>query len=70
MMADLVDWSMDFAMHEQTRVAATLAACADDIDLMAMYQDECRATRMLYQRLDPEQKRIRRQLQDAGILPS
>ena len=69
-MSELVDWSMDFAVHEQTRVAATLAACADDVDLMAIYHDECRATRMLYKKLDPEQERIRRELQDAGILPN
>jgi len=69
-MNELVDWTMDLAQNEQTRLAATLSACVADLDLLALYSDECLAVRKLYSGLDPDQQRIYRELEQAGILGS
>lgn len=58
----------DFTNHETARVAAVLAACSDQLDLITMYEAEVEARRMLYGGLSPEQRAIHRQLTDAGIL--
>ena len=67
-MSELVDWTMDLAGHEQARLAAHLTASIADLDLLAVYSDECRAARMLYSGLDPVQRAIYAQLEQAGIL--
>jgi len=67
-MNELVDWSMDLAQNEQTLLAATLSACVADLDLLAVYANECDAVRRLYSNLDPVQRAIYAQLEQAGIL--
>jgi hypothetical protein len=67
-MTHLTPVTFDFDSHELTRLAAVLAACSDDLDLLTMYQDECDARRMLYSSLNAEQRAIHQQLTDAGIL--
>jgi hypothetical protein len=67
-MSDLTPVTFDFSNHELARLAAVLAACSDDRDLITMHQNECDARRMLYSSLDAEQRRIHQQLTDAGIL--
>ena len=65
---ELVDFTLDLAAHEQTRVAAVLSAAGDQLDLVDMYYNECDATRMLYSGLSPEQWKIYDQLVAAGVL--
>jgi hypothetical protein len=67
-MTELTPIAFDLSGHETARVAAVLAACADDMDLLAMYHAECDARRMLYSSLDAEQRAIHKQLVDDGIL--
>ena len=64
----LTEVTFDLSGHETARVAAVLAACSDDVDLVAMHNAECDARRMLYSSLDAEQRAIHQQLTDAGIL--
>lgn len=65
---NLTPVAFDLSGHETTRVAAVLAACSDDLDLLTMYYDEADARRLLYSSLSPEQRAIHQQLTDAGIL--
>lgn len=67
-MNELTDIAFDLTGHETARVAAILAACADDLDLLTMYHAECDARRLLYTSLSPEQRAVHQQLTDAGIL--
>lgn len=67
-MPELVDWSLDLAAHEQTRVAAVLTAVGDQLNLLDMYHNECDATRMLYSGLSLEQWKIYDQLVEAGVI--
>lgn len=60
--------TFDFDSHELARLAAVLAACSDDIDLVTLYYNECDALRLLYSSLDAEQRAVHQQLTDAGIL--
>jgi hypothetical protein len=67
-MSDLTPVTFDLSGHETARVAAVLAACSDDLDLLTMHQDECDARRLLYSSLNAEQRAVHQQLTDAGIL--
>ena len=67
-MTHLTEVAFDLSGHETARVAAVLAACSDDMDLLAVYNAECDARRMLYGSLSPEQRAVHQQLTDAGIL--
>lgn len=69
-MSDLTSVDFDLSGHEQARLAATLTACADDLDLVDVFAKECAAARMLYSNLSPEQQRVYAQLEAAGILGS
>lgn len=66
-MSELVAFDIDLAGHEQARLAAHLTA-STDLDLLAVFADECLAARMLYSNLDPAQRAIYAQLEQAGIL--
>lgn len=67
-MSELTPVEFDLSGHETARAAAVLAACSDDLDLLALYHAEVDARRMLYSSLDAEQRRIHQQLTEAGIL--
>lgn len=66
---DLSCRMFDLVGHEQSRLAAVLAAGGDLApDPGAVLAAEAAAHRMLYSDLDPEQQRIYQMLVDAGVL--
>ena len=64
----VVDWSYDLHAHELERVAATLAAVGDTLDLVTMHAEEVDAHRALYTGLSTEQRAVYHKLQRAGVL--
>nr|WP_239028574.1 DUF6400 family protein [Pseudonocardia acidicola] len=64
---DLPGYAFDMAAHENTRLAAVLAA-TPDWDPGAALAAETQARRMLYSGLDAEQQEIYRMLVEAGVL--
>jgi Family of unknown function (DUF6400) len=63
---DLAVRAYDMTAHEQTRLAAVLAA-SPDVDPGALLAAEAEAHRMLYSGLDAEQQRTYRMLVEAGV---
>lgn len=65
--AELASHTFDLAAHEQTRLAAVLAA-TPDLDPGVVLAAETAARRMLYSGLDAEQQATYQLLVDAGVL--
>lgn len=68
---DLTPFVMDLDSHELTRTAAVLEAAnaTDTLDPVTLYAGECEARALLYGNLDVEQRRVYRELVEAGVLP-
>lgn len=66
---ELTTFAIDLAAHEQTRLAAVVAAMPD-LDPGAVLAAETEAHRLLYSGLDDEQQATYRMLVDAGVLVS
>ena len=64
---DLMVRTYDLAAHEQTRLAAVLAA-SPDLEPGVVLAAEAEAHRLLYSDLDAAQQRVYRMLVDAGVL--
>lgn len=68
-MANLVDFDVDLAAHEGTRLAAVLAAMGPHWDPVNIYTGETEAQRMLYSGLDADQQATYDLLVAEGVLP-
>lgn len=65
--AAYTEFVVDLTAHEQTRLAAVLAA-TPGWDPVAVLADETRAHQMLYSNLDAHQQAVLAQLRAAGVL--
>jgi hypothetical protein len=66
--SEAVDFHVDLAAHEATRLAAVLSGCEGTYDPAQVLLDESEAHRLLYSNLDAEQQKIYDGLVAAGVL--